>query len=65
MKALLRTATLKLRRRTRQKGQTLVEYVLIMAVMTVIAIGVFSLLSYRITVIFSRIANILDTAQSS
>ena len=52
-------------RHRRQHGQTLVEYVLILAVISVIAIGVFSLLSYRITVIFSHIAQILDTAQGS
>ncbi len=48
-----------------KKGQTLVEYALILAVMSVIAVGVFGLLSSRIELIFSAITRILDTAQSS
>jgi len=48
-----------------KKGQTLVEYALILAVISVIAIGVFGLLNARIVSIFSEITNLLDTAQSS
>ena len=48
-----------------KKGQTLVEYALILAVITVVLVAVFSLLSARIIVVFSAITNILDTAQSS
>ena len=51
--------------RSRKKGQTLVEYALILAIISVIAIGVFGLLNARITSIFSQITNLLDTAQSS
>ena len=50
---------------TRKKGQTLVEYALVLAVLTVVLIAAFSLLSARVLVIFSAITNILDTAQSS
>ena len=49
----------------RRKGQTLVEYALVLAVITVVLIAVFALLSARIVVIFSAITNLLDTAQSS
>ena len=49
----------------RQKGQTLVEYALVLAVLTVVLILAFSLLSARILVVFSAITNILDTAQAS
>ena len=49
----------------RKKGQTLVEYTLILAIITLVAVGVFALLGQRITIIFSAITLILDTAQSS
>jgi len=49
----------------RRKGQTLVEYALILAVITIVLIAVFSLLGARLVVIFSAITNLLDTAQSS
>jgi Flp pilus assembly pilin Flp len=48
----------------RRHGQTLVEYTLILAVLTVVMVAVFSLLSARIIVVFSAITNILDTAQA-
>ena len=53
------------RRGARKKGQTLVEYALILAVLTIVMVAVFSLLGARIVVIFSAITNLLDTAQSS
>ena len=46
-------------------GQTLVEYALVLAVLTIVLVLVFSLLSARIVVVFSAITNILDTAQGS
>lgn len=49
----------------RRKGQTLVEYALVLAVISIVLIAVFSLLSARIIVVFSAITNLLDTAQSS
>jgi len=51
--------------RSGKRGQTLVEYALILAVLSVVAVSVFGLLDARISVVFSAVANILDTAQSS
>jgi Flp pilus assembly pilin Flp len=48
----------------RRQGQTLVEYALVLAVLTVVLVAVFSLLSAKIIVVFSAITNILDTAQA-
>jgi len=48
-----------------RKGQTLVEYALILAIITIVMIAVMSLLGARIVVVFSAITNLLDTAQSS
>ena len=45
----------------RKEGQTLVEYALVLAVLTVVLVAVFSLLSARIIVVFSAITNLLDT----
>jgi Flp pilus assembly pilin Flp len=50
---------------SRKKGQTLVEYSLILAIISVVMISVMSLLGTRIVVVFSAITNLLDTAQSS
>jgi len=47
-----------------RKGQTLVEYTLILAVITIVLVAVFSLLSAKIIVVFSAITTILDTAQA-
>ena len=52
-------------RLARRDGQTLVEYALILAILTVVMVAVFSMLGARIVVIFSAITNLLDTAQSS
>jgi Flp pilus assembly pilin Flp len=49
----------------RKRGQTLVEYSLILAILTILALGVFSAFSQRIVLIFSGIDAILDTAQGS
>jgi Flp pilus assembly pilin Flp len=49
----------------RKEGQTLLEYTIILAVLTVVMISVMTLLGNRIVVIFSDITNLLDTAQSS
>jgi len=51
--------------RSRRSGQTLVEYSLILAVLTVVMVAVMSLLGARIVVVFSAITTLLDTAQSS
>ncbi|MEI9998189.1 MAG: hypothetical protein WDO13_02965 [Verrucomicrobiota bacterium] len=46
-------------------GQTLVEYTLILAILTVTMIAVFTLLGNRVVVVFSDMVNLLDTAQAS
>jgi Flp pilus assembly pilin Flp len=51
-------------RARRPDGQTLVEYALVLAVLSVVMVAVFSLLSARIIVVFSAITNLLDTAQA-
>jgi Flp pilus assembly pilin Flp len=51
--------------RPTKRGQTLVEYALILAVLSVLALSIFGLLDSRIEVVFSAVTNILDTAQSS
>ena len=48
----------------REDGQTLVEYALILAVISILALAVFSALGNRIVVVFSAITSLLDTAQS-
>jgi Flp pilus assembly pilin Flp len=49
----------------RRKGQTLVEYSLVLAVLTILALGVFSAFGQRVVLVFSGIDAILDTAQGS
>ena len=51
--------------RISKKGQTLAEYALIMAVMSIVGVAVYGLFDTQIAIIFSGIANIIDTAQSS
>ncbi|HUB67254.1 MAG TPA: hypothetical protein VL981_07210 [Candidatus Methylacidiphilales bacterium] len=48
-----------------RKGQTLVEYALILAVLSVVALSVFTAFSERIEMVFSGINAILDTAEGS
>lgn len=48
-----------------KKGQTLVEYAIVLAFISIMAVGVFSALSSRIIIVFSAINALLDTAQSS
>ncbi len=52
------------RLRTR-KGQTLVEYALILAFISVVAIVVLQALGSKVTQVFSTINNQLDSAASS
>ncbi len=52
-------------RPARKRGQTLVEYALVLAVLTVVMIACMRLLGARIVVVFSDITAVLDTAQSS
>jgi Flp pilus assembly pilin Flp len=62
--AALRLAALS-SRFSRKEGQTLVEYALVLCVLTIAMIACFTLLGNKIIVVFSAITNILDTAQSS
>ncbi len=48
-----------------KRGQTLVEYSILLAMVSVMAIGVFTALGQRIVLIFSSINDLLDTAQAS
>lgn len=59
------SATLRAVRPVRKKGQTLVEYTIVLAFISVMAVGVFTALGSRIVVVFSAIDSILDTAQTS
>jgi Flp pilus assembly pilin Flp len=47
-----------------RQGQTLVEYALILAVVSILALAVFSALGNRVVVVFSAITSLLDTAQA-
>jgi Flp pilus assembly pilin Flp len=47
-----------------RQGQTLVEYVLILAVIAILALSVFSALGNRVVLVFSGITSLLDTAQT-
>jgi len=53
------------RRRLSRRGQTLVEYSLILAVIGIVLIAAFSRLSSELIIIFSSITTLLDSAQSS
>ena len=50
--------------RSGRRGQTLVEYALILAVVSVLALSVFSALGNRVVLLFSTITSLLDTAQA-
>jgi Flp pilus assembly pilin Flp len=49
----------------RREGQTLVEYTLILAVISILALSVFTALGNRVIYVFSAITSLLDTAQGS
>jgi Flp pilus assembly pilin Flp len=53
------------RTRAHRRGQTLVEYALVLAVLTVVMVACMKLLGARIVLVFSEITAVLDTAQSS
>jgi Flp pilus assembly pilin Flp len=50
---------------SRKDGQTLVEYALVLAVLTIVMVACFTLLGNKIILVFSAISGILDTAQGS
>jgi Flp pilus assembly pilin Flp len=53
------------RKSRRKKGQTLVEYALILALVAIVCIAAFALLGNEVVVVFSRITTLLDTSQTS
>jgi Flp pilus assembly pilin Flp len=57
--------SLRLKRYACRKGQTLTEYALITAVISVVGLAAFNLLGSKIILIMSAVAGVLDTAQSS
>ncbi len=48
----------------RREGQTLVEYSLILAMISILALAVFTALGNRVIIVFSAITSLLDTAQA-
>ena len=56
--------SLRRRRGVQPKGQTLVEYALVLAVIATLALAVFTALGNRVIYVFSAITSLLDTAQS-
>jgi Flp pilus assembly pilin Flp len=61
----LRGPALPARKSRHKRGQTLVEYALILALVAVVCIGAFALLGNQIVQIFSKITTLLDTAQTA
>jgi Flp pilus assembly pilin Flp len=53
------------RKPRRAKGQTLVEYALILALMSIALIFAFKVLSNQVIVVFSAMTTLLDTQQAS
>ena len=62
---VITSAKVALRRMKSKKGQTLVEYALILAFISVVAISVLIALGGKITSVFSTISSQLAQAQSS
>jgi Flp pilus assembly pilin Flp len=52
-------------RRSLHRGQTLVEYSLILAIISVFMIAVMTLLGNKVVIVFSAVSDLLDTAQAS
>jgi Flp pilus assembly pilin Flp len=62
---VIASAKIALRRMKSKKGQTLVEYALILAFISVVAISVLIALGSKVTGVFSTISSQLAQAQSS
>ena len=62
---IITSAKVALRRMKSKKGQTLVEYALILAFISVVAISVLLTLGKQVTAVFSTINSQLATANSS
>ena len=65
IKKVITRAKVALRRMKSKKGQTLVEYALILAFISVVAISVLIALGNQVTGVFSTISSQLAYAQSS
>jgi Flp pilus assembly pilin Flp len=57
--------TLRLQRRLHRHGQTLVEYALILAIISVVAIGVMINLGQQVKGVYSTITSVVASAQAS
>ena len=64
IKKVITRATVALRRLKSKKGQTLVEYALILAFISVVAISVLSTLGTQVTAVFTSITKQLAYASS-
>jgi Flp pilus assembly pilin Flp len=64
-KLIIRTKNALARLKQQNSGQTLVEYALILAFISVVAIVVLQALGSKVTSVFSTITNQLSAAQSS
>jgi Flp pilus assembly pilin Flp len=62
---MLKRLVLKMKQFRKRCGQTLVEYALILAFISVVAIVVLQALGSKVTQVFSTINSKLDVAQSS
>ena len=62
---VITSAKVALRRMKSKKGQTLVEYALILAFISVVAISVLIALGTKVTAVFSTISSQLSVAGSS
>ena len=54
-----------LRRMKSKKGQTLVEYALILAIISIVAVGVMISLGQQVQGIYSKIGSVVSSAQAS
>ena len=57
--------TLRSGRRTHCRGQTLVEYALILAIISIVAVGVMISLGQQVQGIYSTIGSVVSSAQAS
>ena len=65
MNKMITNANIALRRMKSRKGQTLVEYALILAFISVVAISVLIALGGKVTQVFSSITSQISVAASS
>jgi len=65
IKKILTNAAITLRRMKSKKGQTLVEYALILAFISIVAVGVLIALGNQIKTVFTTISSQIAVATSS